>query len=194
MLEALWLHQQHNIRNTDLLSALLGSPEPHASIAAQTVQHHWFSADPAQGSVAVPEEETVIIQKSGIISETADLVEIRVGTVVEQLQFDIKEFTVKAGKNVKLTFSNPDFMPHNFVIVQPGAADEVGTAAITLGASGFEKQWIPESDKILVSSQLLDHRGEQVLEFTAPTSPGDYQYVCTFPGHHLLMRGVMKVE
>jgi azurin len=32
-----------------------------------------------------------------------------------------------------------------------------------------------------------------VLEFQAPTEPGDYPFVCTFPGHHLLMRGVVKV-
>ncbi|MFT4641772.1 MAG: azurin/lysophospholipase L1-like esterase [Verrucomicrobiales bacterium] len=194
LLEALWLHQQHNIRNVNLLTALLGSPEPHARIAATTVQHHWYSADPAQGSAAVPEEEVVVTKKPGITSETADLVEVRIGTLVEKLQFDLQEFTIKAGKKVKLTFANSDYMPHNLVIVQPGAADEVGNSAVILGAEGFEKQWVPDSDKILASTKLLDNRGEQVLEFTAPSSPGDYQYVCTFPGHHLLMRGVMKVE
>jgi azurin len=41
---------------------------------------------------------------------------------------------------------------------------------------------------------LIDHGKEQVIEFTAPTKPGDYPYVCTFPGHHLLMRGVLHVK
>ncbi len=30
--------------------------------------------------------------------------------------------------------------------------------------------------------------------FTAPKEPGEYPYVCTFPGHWRLMKGVMTVE
>ncbi|MDC0504442.1 plastocyanin/azurin family copper-binding protein, partial [Verrucomicrobiales bacterium] len=135
-----------------------------------------------------------VLKKSGVLSETSDYIEVRIGTVVEKLQFDVKEFTVKAGKQVKLTFANPDFMPHNIVVVQPGAADEVGSAAILLGAEGFDKEWVPENDKVLASSKLLDHQGEELMQFTAPSNAGDYEFVCTFPGHHLLMRGVMKVK
>lgn len=193
LLEALWLHQQHNVRNPELLSALLGSPEPHARIAANTVQHHWYTVDPTKGSPAIEQESPDEALKSGIVSETPELLEIRIATVVEKLQFGLKEFTVKAGKKVRLSFVNPDFMPHNLVIVQPGAADEVGIAAMQLGARGFELQWVPESDKIIASTRLIDHRGETVLEFAAPGKPGDYPFVCTFPGHHILMRGVMKV-
>jgi uncharacterized protein len=29
---------------------------------------------------------------------------------------------------------------------------------------------------------------------TAPATPGEYPYVCTFPGHFLLMNGVLVVE
>ena len=193
LLEALWLHQQHNVRNTELLTSLLGSPVLHARIAANTVQHHWYTVDPTKGSSAAEAEEAEVVEKSGILSDTPELTEVRIATVVEKLQFALKEFTVKAGKKIKLTFVNPDFMPHNLVIVQPGAADEVGLAAMQLGAKGFELQWVPESDKVIVSTKLIDHKGEHVLEFTAPEEPGDYQYVCTFPGHHILMRGVMKV-
>jgi hypothetical protein len=49
LLEALWLHQQHNVRNTDLLTQLLQSPVDHVRIAAQTVQHHWFGSVWLQG-------------------------------------------------------------------------------------------------------------------------------------------------
>lgn len=152
------------------------------------------TADPAQGSRAIPEEEVAEILPSGVLKETDSEVEVRIATVVEKLQYDVKEFTVKAGKTVKLTFANPDFLPHNFVVVQPGAADEVGNAAILLGAEGFEKDWLPQSDQILAASKLLDHRGEELLEFEAPEQAGDYPFVCTFPGHHLLMRGLMKVR
>ena len=192
LLEALWLHQQHNVRNIDLLTAMLQSPEPHARIAANTVQHHWYTVDPTRVLVA-DEDLTGDGVKSGVLRETDDLVEVRIGTVVEKLQFDIKDFTVKAGKKIKLTFANPDFLPHNIVFVQPGTADEVGLAAMQLGAKGFELQWVPASVKIIANSKLVDHKGEEVIEFNAPKKPGDYPFVCTFPGHHILMRGIMKV-
>lgn len=58
LLEALWIHQQHNVRDRDLLNAVLGSPEPHAVIAAKTVQHHWDVADPAKNVVTDRIEQT----------------------------------------------------------------------------------------------------------------------------------------
>ena len=67
-------------------------------------------------------------------------------------------------------------------------------AAIRLGATGFSTGFVPKSDKIIIASKLLDRGATEVLEFTAPNKPGVYEYVCTFPGHHLLMRGKMIVK
>ena len=110
------------------------------------------------------------------------------------MKYDLAEFTVQAGKPVKLIFDNPDFMPHNLVMVNPGKADEVGQAAINLGAGGFDVAFVPSSKEILWASKLIDHKQEEIIEFKAPSKPGDYQYVCTFPGHHFVMRGLMKVR
>lgn len=52
LLEALWIYQQHNVRNLPLLDAVLNSPEPHARIAAATVKHLWGPADPTKGLLA----------------------------------------------------------------------------------------------------------------------------------------------
>jgi hypothetical protein len=137
LLEALWVFQQHNIKNVEFLGQLLKSPEPHARIAALTVQHLWFNSGSGAQSGPVA-EHAAAVRKSGVIADTADHTEVRVSTVVEKMIYDVTEFTVTAGKKVKLTFANPDFMPHNLVIVKPGEADEVGTKAIELGAAGFE--------------------------------------------------------
>lgn len=45
LLEALWVHQQHNVRNDDLLNKLLNSDVMHAAMAAKTVQHLWYNVD-----------------------------------------------------------------------------------------------------------------------------------------------------
>jgi azurin len=200
LLEGLWLHQQHNVRNPQLLASLLESPEPHARIAAQTVQHHLYHVNAKADAMVKakveaaekPAEQPAV--KSGVISDTGNITQVRIGTIVEKMKYDVAEFTVKAGKKLEITFSNPDFMPHNIVFVKPGTADTVGMAAMQLGTKGFELQFIPESNDIIAASDLVQNGKEQVLEFTAPTAPGDYQFVCTFPGHYILMRGVMKVR
>ena len=194
LMEALWVHQQHNRRNGRLLNDMLKSPHPHARMAALTVQHHWYNADPAKGSQVVEEEVEVVAEKSGVISDTDDLLTIRIGTVVEKMKYDINEFTAKPGKNVKLIFANPDFMPHNLVVTKPNKADTVAQQALSLGAQGFAMAFVPETEDVLWASQLVDHGKEEEMNFTAPTAKGDYPYVCTFPGHHILMRGVMKVR
>ena len=194
LLEALWVHQQHNRRNGRLLNDLLKSPEPHARMAALTVQHHWYNADPTKGSQVVEEEVTEVVQKSGILSDTPQLTTVRIGTVVEKMKYDLNEFTVKPGKKIKLIFANPDFMPHNLVFTKPNKADSVAQQALTLGAKGFAMAFVPESSDVLWATKLVDNGKEEELTFTSPEKTGDYPYVCTFPGHHILMRGVMKVR
>ena len=61
LLEALWLHQQHNVKNEELLKTLLASKVKHAAHAAKTVQHFWYNVDAkgASGFVAPAEIEFV---------------------------------------------------------------------------------------------------------------------------------------
>lgn len=92
-----------------------------------------------------------------------------------------------------MTFANFDFMPHNILLVNPGKADDVGLAAINLGARGFDVGFIPNSPDILWHSPLVDFGQEEVIEFTAPAVEGAYPYVCSFPGHHRIMRGTLFV-
>lgn len=119
--------------------------------------------------------------------------------------YDIKEFTVKAGQKVKLTFINPkdsvNLQPHNLVIIKPGklqAMIAVVNDPTKLSDPSWLKNPIPkEGDDvhpdILHHTALLAVGEEEVLEFTAPDEPGDYPYLCTYVGHAILMNGVMKV-
>ena len=193
LLEALWVHQQHNVRNPALLDQVLKSPEPHARIAAATVKHLWFNVESSMHGGVIAGLAEVAAQKSGILSDTPALTTVRIGTVPERMMYDVKQLAVKPGKKVKLTFANADFMPHNLLLVKPGKANEVGEQAMALGARGFEVGFVPESPDILWASKLVDHGKEQVIEFTAPKTEGAYPYLCSFPGHHLIMRGTLIV-
>ena len=193
MLEALWVHQQHNVRNTDLLDLVMKSVDPHSAQGAKTVKHWWGPADPAKGKQEIEKEEEMKIIPGGV-KDTPSLTEIRVNAIVEKIQFDVKKVELRAGKKVKLTFVNPDFMPHNLVITKPGTADSVAAAAIALGADGFKKQFLPNSNSIFHATKLLEKGQSETLEFNAPSEAGEYNFICTFPGHALLMRGIMSVK
>lgn len=110
------------------------------------------------------------------------------------LKYDQSSLAVKAGSKVKLTFYNNDDMPHNMVFTQPGAADEIGKAAMNLGLKGEAVAYVPNSEKVLYHTGLIGPGASETIYFTAPSKPGSYMYVCTFPGHYQNMRGVLRVQ
>lgn len=107
-----------------------------------------------------------------------------------ELRYDRPSFTVGAGENVRLRFSNPGDVPHNVVITVPGGVDAIG-AMLDANPEG---PYVPESAEVLYFTDMVDAGGETELVFTAPSEPGNYPFVCTFPGHWRLMQGVMIVE
>jgi glucose/arabinose dehydrogenase/azurin len=120
---------------------------------------------------------------------------IRVVAVVGQMKFDIESFTVEAGQEVELVLDNPDHMPHNLLIVAPGTREAVGRAAdaMAMQPDGFAKQFVPEMPEVLFASRLIGTGESDTLRFRAPSAPGDYPFVCTFPGHWITMFGTMQV-
>jgi azurin len=110
------------------------------------------------------------------------------------LQFDVKKFRVKPGSEVTLTFINTDDMSHNLVITRPGAREEVVNAALNMGEEGMKMNFIPSSPKVLWSIPVIAPGETKVLTFKAPSEPGNYPYVCTYPGHGFMMFGEMQVS
>ena len=140
-------------------------------------------------------------EKKKTVQETAfdkqpGVARITINCVRERMLFDKTEFIVKAGQPVSLVFNNPDATPHNLAICQPGSVEEIGLAGNEMAKDpeGMKKDYIPVTDKILHHTKLLNPNSTETLRFTAPTKPGDYPYVCTFPGHWVIMRGVMRVK
>jgi len=126
----------------------------------------------------------------------ADANAVKVQAVPNLLQFSPKEIRVKAGQPLRLVFENPDLMQHNLVLVDIGAEEEVGGLADQMAAKpdAFAKHFIPASPKVLKATPLVNPNGRAELEFQAPMKPGSYPYICTFPGHWRVMRGILVVE
>jgi putative heme-binding domain-containing protein len=127
--------------------------------------------------------------------QNLDVRVIAIGTVTARMIYDKETIVVQAGKPVEIRFSNMDHMPHNFAIVQPGALQEIGelAEATARDADAKQRHYVPKSDKVILASNLLEPGKTQALSFEAPTTPGVYPYVCTYPGHWRRMFGAMYV-
>lgn len=120
---------------------------------------------------------------------------IKIGTVFEKMAYDKDLVVVAAGKPVEFLLDNSDLMPHNFVITQPGALEEIGLLSeANAQQPGFaERQFVPQSNKVLAKSSLMQPRETQKVSFNAPNEPGVYPFVCTYPGHWRRMYGALYV-
>ncbi|MEP4077801.1 plastocyanin/azurin family copper-binding protein [Haloferula sp.] len=139
---------------------------------------------------------TIAATSLGAIAQDAVKLEL---TGNDQMQFDKKELTVTEGQKVTLTLKHigklaKNVMGHNVVILQAGTpvppfAMKAAPAAAT--------DYIPadeESKKLIVAHTKMVGGGESAsVTFTAP-APGDYPYICTFPGHFGLMTGKLVVK
>lgn len=125
------------------------------------------------------------------------------GEVIELLQkpdtvnpmlYATKEYTVKAGAKVKMTFDNSGAaapQPHNVVITKPGTKDAMIAAALSPESAG--NGFIPKSPDVIAHTKTLQPGEKEVIEFVLP-APGDYVMICTFPGHGMMMNGVIHAQ
>jgi glucose/arabinose dehydrogenase len=116
--------------------------------------------------------------------------------MAEGLRFSPPRFEAKPGELLAIELENadPSHQPHNFLLVQPGRVQEIVKLAMEMGADGPNTGFVPQHPAILLSSgKTVDPEGKLKLAFTVPTEPGVYGYVCTVPGHGMLMYGAMYV-
>lgn len=120
--------------------------------------------------------------------------EVTLTPVGNTMAFEQTELTARPGQTVLLTFENTadnPAMSHNVVVLHAGTdVNAFGQAAMSAEATDY----IPAD----LASQVIAHTplaapGETVtVEFTAPAA-GTYTYVCTFPGHYMMMTGTLTV-
>jgi uncharacterized protein len=117
-------------------------------------------------------------------------------TIKEAMKYSPAEFTVPAGATVELIFENVDAMQHNWVLGTLGSQEKIGLAAdkMITAADGAAKNYIPAMPEVLAYTPLVESDGRVKVVFKAPTVPGNYPFLCTFPGHWRIMNGIMKVE
>ncbi len=120
-------------------------------------------------------------------------IEIKTGS---NLTYQTRQFRVKANEQLAFTLNNPDVVPHNWVLVKPGKLKTVGEISNRLIAdpTAFARHYIPQTDDVLYFTDVVQPGSQQTIHFKAPAAPGRYPFLCTFPGHWMVMNGEMIVE
>lgn len=177
------------------------------SLGSHTLRRHWegnpsYSIDRILAKLKRSSELKEPTPTAGQAEfDTRDnLKTVRISCLPERMLFTVNQFAVTTGQPVKIVFTNPDATDHNLVIVQPGALAEVGMAANAMARDpkNANSDFLPADKKELIlhaAPMIGPTRKSQVhvLRFNAPRKPGIYPFVCTFPGHWVIMRGDMVV-
>lgn len=120
-------------------------------------------------------------------------VEIQIASVGNSMVFDKTALSVPTGAEVHLVFKNnatASTLPHNWNLVKPGTEASVALAGLKYGepAGYFDAR-----DKDSIAHTPMAKPGESTeVTFIAP-EPGKYPYICTVPGHYMMMKGVLTV-
>jgi putative heme-binding domain-containing protein len=177
------------------------------SLGSRTLRPHW-EGDPKYDIARILKlaaKDRVIKEPTPTAAEAqfdsqANLKRVEISCVPERMLFTVTDFAVTPGQPVKLVFTNPDATDHNLVLVQPGALAEVGMAANEMAKDprNAASDFVPPTKRELIlhaSAMIGPTRASMihVMRFKAPTTPGIYPYVCTFPGHWVVMNGMMVV-
>ena len=167
---------------TITLAACGGGEEPSTASPEPTSEQVAPIPDPA------PEPEATVTYDGPAF-------ELTMTPVGNEMRFEQTEFTVAPGQTVHITFNNTadnPAMSHNVVVLRSAdAINAVGQAA--MGASATD--YIPGArlDDIIANTPMAAPGETVEVTFTAPSTAGDYPFICTFPGHYMTMKGTMHV-
>ena len=90
-------------------------------------------------------------------------------------------WTVTSGAEVSVTMENKGVLEHNWAVVK---LDEKVTELYNEAT---------DQAKLLFDAGVLSAGETQAVDFTAPL-PGEYQVICTVPGHSQVMQGKLVVN
>ena len=120
-------------------------------------------------------------------------------TANDSMKFNLARLEVTAGQDVTVSLTNMGNMPkvamgHNWVLLKKEADINAFNDAAVMAAV---TDYVPAAlaSQVIAHTKLLGPKQSDEVKFKAPTEPGEYVYLCTFPAHYLSgMKGVLVVK
>lgn len=116
----------------------------------------------------------------------------------DNMQFSETLIEAEPGETIRIVLEVKSNMPktamaHNVAIVDQGVNMEEFVLA-SMGEQDNEYIAPSYEDQVIAATEMIGGGDTSTIEFTVPENPGDYTYVCTFPGHYFAgMKGVLRV-
>jgi len=118
---------------------------------------------------------------------------------MDNMKFDKTLIEAEPGETIKIVFETvsnmpPQAMSHNIAVVDLGT-DTNAFAIASMSARDNEFIAPDYEDQVLFNTPMLGGGESVEMEFTVPETKGDYDFVCTFPGHYMAgMVGILRVQ
>lgn len=118
---------------------------------------------------------------------------------MDNMKFDVTLIEAEPGETIKIVFETksdmpPQAMSHNIAIVDLGT-DTDAFAQASMSARDNEFIAPDYEDQVIFNTPMLGGGESVEMEFTVPETKGDYDFVCTFPGHYMAgMVGILRVQ
>ena len=144
------------------------------------------SSNENQSDTAKTEEVVTNIAQSFSTEDTIKVVAS--GETMAEIKFDKKVIRVPENKEITIALTNESTdatMPHNMVIINAGTEDAVGQNGISYKNNSFVN---PDDENVIAHSDLAQIGTTVYFSFTTPTA-GEYEFICSYPGHWGLMKG-----
>lgn len=117
----------------------------------------------------------------------------------DNMKFDVTTIEATPGEEITIKLTTKSQLPkqamaHNVVIL---AKDADVNAFANASARARDNEYLaPDYEDDIVAATSLAGGGETVeVTFTVPEEKGDYEYICSFPGHYAAgMKGVLTVK
>ena len=166
----------------ELVSVTDPASEPDTVVLYAEPEELVPAIDPA------PDPDEVVVVDSPTLEVTLSPVGIT-------MAYEQTEFTAAPGQTVHITFNNTADNPamfHNVVVIR--SADVINALGVAaMGASATDYIPAAHQDDIIANTPMATPGTTVEVTFTAPSTVGDYPYICTFPGHYVTMQGIMHV-
>lgn len=117
----------------------------------------------------------------------------------DAMKFSVTNIDAKPGEKIRVVLTSVGTMPkmvmaHNWILLKKTADPQ---AFANAGALARDTGFIAPAQKVnVIASTTLVGAGEKAeVTFTAPKVPGQYPYLCSFPGHYAAgMKGTLTVK
>ena len=148
--------------------------------------------EPVKVEAKKPEPKPAVARVEVGKDDGGEYPEVTVESDGDQMAYKQTSFTMKADTPTRIRMVNnatTDAMKHNIVIIKKGMEDAVGKASMGVPETD---SYVPANEAVLAATRIAGPGETSTVVVSLPA--GEYAYICTFPGHYILMRGTITVE